>query len=167
MNVTILGKEISATEAIKDYVDKKMERLVKYFGEDFDLHEMSDVIDSKLFGDGIENLIFRDTLGDYLAIAKTDKTILYGGSEFLKSQHAGYTDDEILVPLIVLSDPLFLKKTFPPSIPTPTSTITAWKTFSSDSVSWRVCSISSRRFSIASRSPAVARVISQAERIAL
>ena len=31
----------------------------KYFSEDFDLHEMSDVIESKLFGDGKENEIFR------------------------------------------------------------------------------------------------------------
>ena len=41
--------------------------------------------------------------GDYLAIAKTDKTLLYIGSEVLKSQHAGYTDDEIYVPLIVIN----------------------------------------------------------------
>ena len=37
MNITILGKDVKATEAIKDYVDKKMDRLVKYFGEDFDV----------------------------------------------------------------------------------------------------------------------------------
>ena len=37
MNVTILGKDLTATEAIKDYVDRKIERLVKYFGEDFDV----------------------------------------------------------------------------------------------------------------------------------
>jgi hypothetical protein len=40
--------------------------------------------------------------GDYLAIAKKDKAIIYGGAEALKSQHAGYTEDEILVPLIVI-----------------------------------------------------------------
>ena len=74
----------------------------KYFGNDFDLYPMDDVIESKLFGDGKENEIFRDALGDYLAIGKTDKTLLYTGSEVLKSQHAGYTDDEILVPLIVI-----------------------------------------------------------------
>ena len=72
----------------------------KYFGNDFDLYDMDDVINSKLFGDGDENEIFRDALGDYLAIGKTNKTLLYIGSEVLKSQHAGYTDDEILVPLI-------------------------------------------------------------------
>lgn len=74
----------------------------KYFSNDFDSYSMEDVINSKLFGDGGENEIFRDTLGDYLAIAKTDKTLLYEGSEVLKSQHAGYTDDEILVPLIII-----------------------------------------------------------------
>ncbi len=75
----------------------------KYFGKDFDLYPMEDVINSKLFGDGKENKIFRDALGDYLAIGKTNKTLLYKGSEVLKSQHAGYTDDEILVPLIVIN----------------------------------------------------------------
>ncbi len=85
--------------------DKKdifVELFNKYFGNDFDLYSMKDVIDSKLFGDGIENEIFRDALGDYLAIGKTNKTLLYDGSEALKSQHAGYTDDEIFVPLIVI-----------------------------------------------------------------
>ena len=85
--------------------DKKeifVELFNKYFGDDFDLYSMDDVIDSKLFGDGEENEIFRDALGDYLAIGKTNKTLLYEGSDILKSQHAGYTDDEILVPLIVI-----------------------------------------------------------------
>ena len=75
----------------------------KYFSNDFDLYEMSDVIDSKLFGTGEENKIFRSILGDYLAIAKTDKALVYIGNERLKSQHAGYTEDEILIPLIVIN----------------------------------------------------------------
>ena len=37
MNVTIIGKDISATEAIKDYAEKKVEKLEKYFGENFDV----------------------------------------------------------------------------------------------------------------------------------
>lgn len=75
----------------------------EYFSNDFDLYTKEEVINSNLFGDGKENEIFRDILGDYLAIAKTNKTLLYGGSEILKSQHAGYTDDEIYVPLIVIN----------------------------------------------------------------
>lgn len=74
-----------------------------YFSKDFDLYTKEEVIKSNLFGEGTENEIFRDILGDYLAIAKTNKTLLYGGSEILKSQHAGYTDDEIYVPLIVIN----------------------------------------------------------------
>ena len=37
MNIKITGKDLKATEAIKDYVEKKVERLEKYFGEDFDV----------------------------------------------------------------------------------------------------------------------------------
>lgn len=37
MNIKITGKDLKATEAIKDYVEKKVEKLVKYFGEDFDV----------------------------------------------------------------------------------------------------------------------------------
>lgn len=61
-----------------------------------------DIINFKLFSDGEENEIFRVLLGDYLAIAPSDKIILYIGREVLKSHHAGYTDDEIFVPLIVM-----------------------------------------------------------------
>ena len=38
MNIIISGKDLKATEAIKDYAEKKMERLVKYFGEEFDVN---------------------------------------------------------------------------------------------------------------------------------
>ena len=69
---------------------------------DFDLYPMTEIIESKLFGDGEENEIFRDALGDYLAIAKTDKTLIYTGDDILNSHHAGYTDDEIYVPLIMV-----------------------------------------------------------------
>lgn len=37
MNVVITGKELKATEAIKDYVEKKLERIEKYFeGEELE-----------------------------------------------------------------------------------------------------------------------------------
>ena len=41
--------------------------------------------------------------GDYIAIAKTNKAILDDNDDILKSQHGGYTDDEIYVPLIILT----------------------------------------------------------------
>ena len=89
---------------IRENKKQKFEVLFnEYFSNDFYLYTKEDVINSNLFGKGKENEIFRDILGDYLAIAKTNKTLLYGGSEILKSQHAGYTDDEIYVPLIVIN----------------------------------------------------------------
>ena len=38
MNIKITSKELDATDAIKDYIEKKAERLVKYFGEDFNVY---------------------------------------------------------------------------------------------------------------------------------
>lgn len=37
MNIKITGKDLKATDAIKDYVEKKVDKLVKYFGEDFEV----------------------------------------------------------------------------------------------------------------------------------
>ena len=34
MEIRITGKELKATDAIKDYVEKKLGRLEKYFGEE-------------------------------------------------------------------------------------------------------------------------------------
>ena len=34
MNITITGKELKATEAIKDYAEKKLSRIEKYFGDE-------------------------------------------------------------------------------------------------------------------------------------
>ena len=39
MNIKITSKELVATDAIKDYIEKKAERLVKYFGEEIDVYE--------------------------------------------------------------------------------------------------------------------------------
>lgn len=75
----------------------------QHFSNDFDLYDKEEIITSKLFGDGEENEIIKDTLGDYLAIAKTDKCILYNGNEEHKGQHAGYTNEEIFIPLIIIN----------------------------------------------------------------
>ena len=86
----------------KEKKEKFVELFNQYFKEDFDLYTRQDVIDNKLFGDGDANSIFSSALGDFLAIAKTNKTINYHKKDVKKSHHAGYTDDEIYVPLIVV-----------------------------------------------------------------
>ena len=79
-----------------------VEKFNKEFGEAFKLYTKEEIIESKLFGDGEENPIYRDALGDYLAIASGTRALLMPGDEDLISMHAGYADDEIYVPLIVV-----------------------------------------------------------------
>lgn len=74
----------------------------KYFGYYYTLYTRDDVIKSKLFGTGEENEIFKDELGDYLAISYSNKNIVCPFDNVFLSHHAGYTDDEIFIPLIVI-----------------------------------------------------------------
>ena len=82
--------------------DKFVKLFNENFGEYFELYTKQEVIDGKFFGDGDENPIFNSALGDYLAIATGNKTILYSGDKEFVSSHAGNTEDEVLVPLIVI-----------------------------------------------------------------
>lgn len=73
------------------------------FGRDFTLYSKIDIINSHLFGYGKENELFLDAIGDFIAIAEnSNKCLITDGDELLKSQHAGYSEDEIYIPLIVV-----------------------------------------------------------------
>lgn len=84
----------------KEKINEFAKLFNKYFSDSFKLYSKEDIIKSNLFGDGEKNEIFEDSLGDYLAIAYSNKTLLYNDAE-LKSTHAGYTPDEIYIPIIV------------------------------------------------------------------
>jgi len=79
------------------------------FGKDFELYTADDVIQSELFGpvgdrsagSPGENPLFRAGIEDYIAICSTDRSIVSAGGFELFSEHAGWTDDELFVPLIV------------------------------------------------------------------
>ena len=73
----------------------------KYFGDYYKLYSAEEVFESKLFGDGRENPLFRAALGDYLAIAISNVAITAPGDHYHVSHHAGYSDDEVMVPLIM------------------------------------------------------------------
>ncbi len=89
---------------IKDNCKEKfIEEFNKNFGNDFKLYSKQEIIDSHLFGDGDEHELFEDALGDFIAIAEnSNKCLITDGDEVLASQHAGYSDDEIYVPLIII-----------------------------------------------------------------
>ena len=75
----------------------------KLFGKYFTLYTKEDVIESNLFGIGKQNPNFEPAIGDFIAIAESsNKCLVVEGDEVLTSQHAGYTDDEIYIPLIVI-----------------------------------------------------------------
>ena len=75
----------------------------KYFSEYFKLMSKDEVIESKLFGLNNENKYFEDLIGDFIALAKSDKIFKYKrGGHIFKSNHAGFTEKEMYVPLIMV-----------------------------------------------------------------
>ena len=75
----------------------------RLFQKDFLLLTKEEVINQKLFGEGIENPLFNESLGDYLAIATSNLYFRYSNkSHIFKSMHAGLTEDEMIIPLIVI-----------------------------------------------------------------
>ena len=86
---------------VKDEATFK-ELFQKYFSEDFLLYTKDEVIDMNLFGLGNEHELFRKSLGDYFALWYTNKYFRYSeNSVELKSMHAWFSEDEMLIPLIV------------------------------------------------------------------
>lgn len=76
----------------------------KYFSNYFVLMTKEELINSKLLGDGTEHKYFRDSLGDYFALAYSNKYFKYRNVGHIhKSTHAGLTEDEMKIPLIVLN----------------------------------------------------------------
>ena len=107
--VDMMDREISLEQRtisfkVKEGFKDKFETLFnEKFGEYFSLYSVDEVIESKLFGEGEENVLFRDALGDFVAISENNnKCLTYSDWTHFKSNHAGYMDDEILVPLIVI-----------------------------------------------------------------
>lgn len=76
----------------------------KEFGDKFLLMPMEEAIQKKLFGTGTPHEQFRSMLGDYLAIAISDLSIYYIEERWI-SMHGSITEEEMLIPLIVLKNP--------------------------------------------------------------
>lgn len=102
-DVSIEGRACSFS--IKSGCKEKFEELFENeYENDFILYSKKQVIDKKIFGTGKNHKYFNDEVGDYLAIGTGDKYFAYNeNSTILKSMHAGMTEDEMLVPLIVIT----------------------------------------------------------------
>lgn len=79
----------------------------KYLADDFLLFSDKEVMDLELLGPGIPHARIHEFIGDYLLIGKTDKCLYHEVSNgfpipFLKGHHGGVTQNEMLVPLILI-----------------------------------------------------------------
>jgi len=74
------------------------------FGGKFLLLPKEKVLEMKLFGYGTEHKDFRNMLGDYLAVATDDLSIFNTKEKKEKfvSSHGGLTEDEMIIPLIIV-----------------------------------------------------------------
>lgn len=90
---------------VKKGMEEQFEReFQKYFGEDFLLYTKQEVVQSQLFGKGEAHERFERSVGDYLAVAVGERTIFNSEEErdFFVGMHAGMTEEEMIVPLIVI-----------------------------------------------------------------
>ena len=74
----------------------------------FDLLTKKEVLERKLFGTGTEHPKFRDMLGDYIAVAIDDLTLIHTKKVKWVSSHGGVTEREMRVPVLIFKDFYFL-----------------------------------------------------------
>ena len=89
---------------VKKEKKEEFERLFNlYFSKYFILKTKEQIINEHYFGYGKEHYEFKRSLGDYCALAISDKYFRYSeDSVNLKSMHAGLTEDEMRIPLILI-----------------------------------------------------------------
>jgi predicted AlkP superfamily pyrophosphatase or phosphodiesterase len=73
----------------------------KLFKNDFQLYTKQEFLDTGLLGTTEKHRMVDSFLGDYIAIAKTDKMFIFDQSKGYKGHHAGLSEDEMIVPLII------------------------------------------------------------------
>jgi Uncharacterized proteins of the AP superfamily len=89
-----------------EMLDAFKQEFNRLFAEDFILLTKQEVLDRKLFGDGIVHSQFEACLGEYLAISLSDKAIFdERSSTVFKGLHAGLMEDEVLIPFIAVEKP--------------------------------------------------------------
>lgn len=83
------------------YYQQFREEFIEEFENDFILLTKKQVLDSKLFGETENHPDFAEKIGDYIAIAKTNKQFKLKKSDFqFKGAHAGCCEDELMIPII-------------------------------------------------------------------
>ena len=90
---------------VKDEYKKDFPEIFRSaFKDKFMLLTREEIISEKLFGIGKENKMFRDSIGDYVAISVADESVFVTHKEasMMPGGHAGLTKEELEIPLIAI-----------------------------------------------------------------
>lgn len=110
MNIKITGKELKATEAIKEYLEKKLERVQKYFDEELDVTLTMKVEGNEQIaeiGVVVKGDMFRAVTADKDLYASMDKDIdiLEGQIRKWKTKKERQNKDESIKQKVELNAP--------------------------------------------------------------
>ena len=75
----------------------------KHYKKYYKLYTKKEILDSKLFGDGKQHELVDMFLGDYMALAIDKYMFTLGNGKGYIAHHAGMSEDEMMVPLIIYS----------------------------------------------------------------
>lgn len=101
---TALEDRTTAFYVKEEYIKEFPKIFTRHFGSDFFLYSKAEAIESQLFGPGVQHKRLEMLLGDYIAVAITDKAIRYSPNcKESVSDHSGMTESEMQIPLIAIS----------------------------------------------------------------
>ncbi|MFW6298967.1 MAG: alkaline phosphatase family protein [Bacillota bacterium] len=87
--------------------EAKQEYFMRFFNEHFkdhyDLYTKQEFLQKGLLGHGKKSPLVDKTLGDFIAVAKTNKFFKLSDTKKHKAHHAGPTPDEMQVPLVIFT----------------------------------------------------------------
>ena len=94
---------------VKPLQKKRFEKLFeRYYGQEFILLKRKEVLEQQWFGEGKPHPVCKEFIGDYMAVAIDYKAFDYlidgkiAHAKF-KAHHAGMTEDEMLIDLMILN----------------------------------------------------------------
>ena len=87
---------------VKNDKQKEFEELFhKYYDNEFTLYTKEEFLATNLLGVGEKHPLVDQFLGDYMAISKGKGMFIFSKSKDYIAHHAGLTEDEMMVPLII------------------------------------------------------------------
>ena len=91
---------------IKDEKKEEFEKLFRqYFSDMYELFTKDEILKQHIFGNGKEHELYKESIGDYVAIAKSNYYFLISAkSHIFKGHHSGPTKDEMSIPLIIVKN---------------------------------------------------------------